>query len=98
MKSSSSIFFIILFLIVNFFIIPKEALAFKEGTTFWYKHASHSELVRHYKNMELDELCAMWKEVGYWKQKRRVPNRNAMKEALESQGEDKFICMKIQNP
>lgn len=80
------------------FFMSSNSWAFKEGTTFWYKHASHGELVRHYRNMELDELCAMWKEVGFWKKKRRIPNRNAMKEALQSNGEDKFICMKIQNP
>lgn len=85
-----------IFLVCFILFLPK-ANAFKEGTTFWYKHASHSDLVRHYKKMELDELCAMWKEVGYWKKERRIPNRNAMKEALESRGEDKFICMKIQN-
>ena len=73
------------------------ANAFKEGSTFWYKHAPHNELVVHYTKMELDELCAMWKEVGYWKQKRRVPNRNAMKEALINKGEDKFICMRLNN-
>ncbi|MDB9831772.1 hypothetical protein OAC19_01670 [Candidatus Pelagibacter sp.] len=77
--------------------LSNKANAFAEGTTFWYKHASHADLVRHYKNLELDEVCAMWKEVGYWKKKRRVPNRKAIKAALKSNGEDPFICMKLQN-
>jgi hypothetical protein len=94
MKKVKFILILFVFSLFNF----SESKAFKEGTTFWYKHASHEELVSHYKKMELDEMCAMWKRVGYWKQKRRVPNRNAMKEALRSQGEDPFICMKIQNP
>ena len=94
MQIKSSIFLVL----ASVLFIQTDAYAFREGTTFWYKHASHSELVRHYKNMELDELCTMWKKVGFWKKKRRVPNRNAMKVALESNGEDKYICMKIQNP
>ena len=90
------IWFFILFCLTVF--ISSNASAFKEGSTFWYKHASHGELVAHYKKMELDEKCAMWKQVGYWKQKRRIPNRNAIKEALRSEGEDPFICMKLQSP
>ena len=90
MKKILLIFFFI-------FISSVNANAFSEGTTFWYKHASHEELVRHYRNLELDEVCAMWKEVGYWKKKRRVPNRRAIKEALKMNGEDPFICMKLQN-
>ena len=62
MKKILLIFFFI-------FISSVNANAFSEGTTFWYKHASHEELVRHYRNLELDEVCAMWKEVGYWKKK-----------------------------
>lgn len=92
LKIKSIITFLFIFLLSS-----GDVYAFKEGTTFWYKHASHSELVRHYSKMDLDEICAMWKEVGYWKKKRRVPNRNAMKEALLNIGEDKYFCMKIQN-
>ena len=87
----------ILFVFFFTFFLQGNSYAFKEGTTFWYKHAPHSDLVRHYRGLDLDEVCAMWKEVGYWKKKRRVPNRKAIKEALKANGEDPFICMKLQN-
>ena len=93
MKKLSLVAFFIFFCVIN----AKETSAFSEGTTFWYKHASHAELVRHYSKMGLDEMCSMWWEVGHWKKKRRVPNRNAIKEVLRNQGEDQYICMKLQN-
>ena len=93
MKKSRSILITIIF----FFFLVSNANAFREGSTFWYKHASHQELVEHYKKMELDEVCAMWFEVGFWKQKRRTLNRDAIKDALESKGLDRFTCMKLPN-
>jgi hypothetical protein len=84
-----------LFFITLFF--SSDANAFREGTTFWYKHASHSELVSHYSKLDIGEICMMWERVGYWKQKRRVPNRNAIKVSLSNKGQDPFLCMKLRS-
>ena len=40
---------LIIFCITVFYTNP--ANAFKEGSTFWYKHALHNELVVHYTKM-----------------------------------------------
>ena len=47
---------------------------------------------------ELDGICDYWSMSKDWSKFSKDKNRAAMKEALEKQGHDKFICMKLANP
>ena len=72
--------------------------AFIKGTAPFLKWSSHKVLVDYYMEYELDGICDYWSMSKDWSKFSKDKNRAAMKEALEKQGHDKFICMKIENP
>ena len=72
--------------------------AFIKGTAPFLKWSSHKVLVDYYSEYELDGLCDYWSMSKDWYAMPKNKNRNAIKEVLEKQGHDKFICMKLANP
>ena len=72
--------------------------AFIKGTAPFLKWSSHKVLVDYYSEYELDGLCDYWSKSKDWSKFSKDKNRKAIKEALEKQGHDRFICMKLENP
>jgi hypothetical protein len=69
-----------------------------KGTGPFLKFSSHEVLVDYYSEYELDGLCDYWSRSKDWSKFGREKNRKAIKEVLEKQGHDKFICMKLESP
>ena len=69
-----------------------------EGSLTWHATAGHQELVAYFLKSGVDEICHNWKWAGNYDEKFRIRNRNAMKEALKTKGEDPLICMKLESP
>ena len=69
---------------------------FTPGTNIWFRWASHSELVAYFSDQDLDEICHIWSVSKDWNGREKT--RNAIKEVLQKQGHDKYICMKLESP
>ena len=85
-------------LVLGLLLSSNANAAFIRGTSAFFKWSSVEVLVDYYMEYELDGICDYWTMSKDWYPTPKDKNRTAMKIALEKQGHDKFICMKLANP
>ena len=89
---------VILILAMGLLLSSNANAVWIKGTGPFLKWSSHEVLVDYYSEYELDGLCDYWSKSKDWSKFGREKNRKAIKEVLEKQGHDKFICMKLESP